>query len=273
MSEQARYEQLLLAMHDIVQDDEAPTKIAKDGEAWLRERGVTDVDAAAMSALGAKRLTLYRRLVRRGLRGAIRIQIPRTAARLEARFAADVDTFFDEVMPSSHYLRDVAFEFVDWASERWLRDAAVHDYLVDLARHELTAFDIAGSPTRRTAAVRPELSLEEPVFFDPVAKIARYGYAVHRLEAAEEATDIPDAVSTALLIYRDAEHDVRYLELSSLAARIVERLMDGQVLSEAMQGAAGDEGRVLEPAVLEGAARVLADLADRGVLLGVREHE
>lgn len=270
MNEQDRYERLIEAMHDLVQDPSALAATERDAGAWLGERGVAREDAEAMHALGAKRLTLYRRLVRRGLESAIRIQIPRTAARVGDRFADDVRNFFDEEMPVSHYLRDVAFEFVDWVGPRWREDAAVHAYLVDLARHELVAFDVAGSPARRSAPVRPELSLEESVVFDPVAKIVRYDHAVHRLRAAEDATDVPEAVATSLLVYRDEEHDVRYLELTRLAARIVERLMEGEVLGEAIQRAAVDEGTPLEPTILDGAARVLADLAERGVLLGVQ---
>jgi hypothetical protein len=62
---------------------------------------------------------------------------------------------------------------------------------------------------------------------------------------------------------------VRYLELSALAAAILERLHAGrQTLRQAVTSACAAEGVAPDETVLSGAARVLADLAERGALLG-----
>jgi hypothetical protein len=268
VTEADRYRELLLVMHDLVEDPSAPDPDRGEPEAWLERRPVPESDAAALAELGGKRLTLYRRLVRRGLSSAIRVEIPRTASRLGARFDEEVSHFLDAGGPTSHYLRDVAFEFVGWAAPRWRAARDVADYLADLARHELLAFEVAAAPARDVGAARPELELDAPVLFDPAAKVARYDFAVHRLSAALTARDEPDRVDTVLLAYRDVEHDVRYLELTPVAARIVERLMDGANLGEAMKGATRDRGVPLDQTVLDGAAVLLSDLAERGVLLG-----
>jgi hypothetical protein len=74
-----------------------------------------------------------------------------------------------------------------------------------------------------------------------------------------------------LLAYRDPEHEVRYLELTPLACGIVERLLAGESLGQAVQGAADAAGSALSEAVLAGAAKLLADLAERGVVEGAAE--
>lgn len=253
-------------------------EIARDPRAWLEREGVSGPDAAAMAEIPAERLLIYRRLVRRGLRGAVRLEIPRTAARLGDAFDAYVARFLEEELPRSHYLRDVAFEFVRWAAPRWAEDAAVPAYLADLARHELIAFVAGGSLDAREAEapgqpalpapVDAALELDRGVRFHGSATLVRYAYAVHRLQADEAARDEPAREPTALLVYRDAAHDVRYLALTPLAAAILERLLEGATLRDAVVSACAALGHPLDASVLSGAAAVLADLSERGALLG-----
>ncbi|MGK4002850.1 putative DNA-binding domain-containing protein [Sorangium sp. So ce1036] len=252
--------------------------IAADPRAWLERAGLTGPDLEAMAALPPGRLLLYRRLVRRGLTGAIRAEIPRTAARLGARFEADVARFFEEELPRSRYLRDVAFEFVAFAAPRWAEDPDVPSYLADLARHELVALAVACAEPDGAETVTPsasgsgasgeELSLDRGARFQRAATLVRHEHAVHRLSADEAARDVPVREPVSLLVYRDAEHEVRFLELTPLAAEILGRLLAGEALGEAViAGCAALEHPVDGP-VLESTAALLGDLAERGVLLG-----
>jgi hypothetical protein len=72
----------------------------------------------------------------------------------------------------------------------------------------------------------------------------------------------------ALLAHRDATHTVRWLELTPLAAALFERLAAGLRLDEAVAAACeATDARFEADAV----ASLLADLGERGVLLGARE--
>src|SRR5262245_30394532 len=106
ISEHARMERLLHTVQRIVRDADAPSKITESPREWLAGAGLDGGDLDAMASLGARRLLLYRKLIRRGLTGAIRIEIPRAAARLGDAFDAYVRRFFEEELPRSHYLRD-----------------------------------------------------------------------------------------------------------------------------------------------------------------------
>ncbi|AUX25001.1 hypothetical protein SOCEGT47_055420 [Sorangium cellulosum] len=262
--------------------------IAADPRAWLERAGLTGPDLEAMAALPPGRLLLYRRLVRRGLTGAIRAEIPRTAARLGARFEADVARFFEEELPRSRYLRDVAFEFVAFAAPRWAEDPDVPSYLADLARHELVALAVAcaepdgaetvtpgasgpgasGPGTSGPGASGEELSLDRGARFQRAATLVRHEHAVHRLSADEAARDVPAREPVSLLAYRDAEHEVRYLELTPLAAEILGRLLAGEALGEAVVAGCAAQEHPVDGPVLESTAALLGDLAERGVLLG-----
>jgi hypothetical protein len=266
----ARLSKAQRAIQRTVREADPERALREDRRAWLADAGFGGDDLEAMARLEDRRILLYRKLVRRGLRAAIRVEIPRSAARLGPAFDAYVARYFEEELPRSRYLRDVAFEFVAWAAPRWASDEAVPSYLADLARHELIAFEVACDPEPPRAPTGLPLDLERPVAFIAAARLARYQHAVHKLDADESARDAPAREPTAMLVYRDADHEVRYLDLTPLAAAILDRLLGGAPLRDAVLGGCAELGAAVDAPVLEGTARLLSDLGDRGVMLGAR---
>jgi hypothetical protein len=259
-------------MQRLVREPGAERAFAADPDAFLAggaALGLRADDAAGLAALGANRLFLYRRHVRKSLARAARRQIPRAAARLGDAFDTWVERWIEAEAPRSRYFRDVAFELVAWAAPRWAGDPTVPAYLGDLARHELLEFEVATAPDETRDAGEPaEIDLAHPVRFDPSARLARYAHAVHRLDAAEEARDVPEPEATALFAYRDAAHEVRFLALTPLAAAILERLLGGEALGAAVTGGAAALGFPVDGAVTGSTAALLEDLRARGALLG-----
>jgi len=215
-----------------------------------------------------ERLLVYRELVRGNLREAIQLSIPRSMARLGPLFDEYFARFLQERAPSSHYLRDVTSELLDFCLPLWRSDPRVPTYLGDLARHESLHIEVSALPAPARDHVAAPLSLDQAVDLAPALRLMHYRHAVHELPEAESDRSEPPAREVGLLVYRSPEHDVRYLELSPLAHGIVERLLQQQPLAHAIQGAAAGAETPLTEAVLEGAARLLADLAERGVVRG-----
>jgi hypothetical protein len=224
-----------------------------------------DEEAARLAGLGAHRLQVYRRHTRRTLRRAAGELMPRTAARLGEAFGAWVDRWIEEESSRSPYFRDVAFEFFTWAAPRWAHDPVVPPYVADLARHELAVFEVRCALHSEASAPSAELTLDRGVCFLTSVRLVRYEHAVHRLEASLDARDPPERTPTALLMYRDADHEVRSLELTALAAAILERLLGGDTLQQAVVGASGSD---LNSDVTTGTAALLVDLRTRGAILG-----
>lgn len=213
------------------------------------------------------RLAVYRTLVRASLREAVTSILPRTAARMGDRFDEELDAFYAAVGPKTHYLRDVPLELVAWAAGRWEADASLPPFLVDLARHEVAELEVAASADDVRPAVA-ELVLDRPAVFAEAVRLARYGFAVHQLPLDEDDRSEPEARDVWLLLYRDEEHQLRYLELTPAAAAIVGRMLAGETTEAALRGGAADAGVAFDDALLAGTARLLGDLAERGVLLG-----
>ena len=104
--------------------------------------------------------------------------------------------------------------------------------------------------------------------FSTSARLCRYEHAVHRLAAALDARDVPEQVPGGLLAYRDPDHEVRFLELTPLATAILERLLRGEPLGEAVVSACTAMGAVVDAAVTGSTAALLGDLLERGAILG-----
>jgi hypothetical protein len=278
--EHERFEALLATTARLVRDPTAPAGLAADALRWLANGGLAngglaDEDATALGALGERRLLLYRRHVRRTLERAVRLEIPRTAARLGDAFAHWVNRWIDEEAPRSRYFRDVAFELVAWARPRWAEDPTLPPYLGDLAAHELTWFEVAAAPDAAVDAPppSPDLRLDRGVRFHASTRLRRYDHAVHTLSEEESAKDEPAREPTALLSYRDADDDVRFLALTPLAAGIVERLLGGEALGPALREACAALGAALDGSVTKGTADLLEDLVARGVILGAEGEQ
>jgi hypothetical protein len=259
------------AIADACLGEQAGEAIAGDLRGFLEARGVAAEDVDAILA-APHRLAVYRSLVRNGLAGVVVRMLPRTRARLNAacdgRFDADVARFLEQVGPRTHYLRDVPGEFFAWARTRWTADSRVPSYLGDLAAHELACFAVAASESRPPAPLA-EVAPDRAIAFADSARLVRHEWAVHELPAEETATDPPARRETILLAYRDAAHAVRWLELTSLAGTVVGRLLEGETLQTSIASAC-EEHRTAPKAVTADVARLLADLAERGVLLGAR---
>jgi len=231
------------------------------------QHGVSSADAAALGE-SAERLQVYRDLVRSNLREAIQLSIPRSIARLGALFDEYFDRFLQERGPRTHYLRDVTPELLQFCAPLWATDARVPSYLPELALHESLHIEVSALPALPRGHVAAPLALEQGVALGAALKLVHYRHAVHELPDAEDDRSLPEARAVSLLVYRSPEHEVRYLELSPLALGIIERLLSGDSLGGAVQGAAAAAGAALTEAVLSGAAKLLADLAERGVVWG-----
>jgi len=239
-----------------------PAELAK-----LAERHALDAESRAGLAAELEQWLVYRTLVRNTLKNALALAIPRTLARLGALFDESFERFLAERGPRTHYLRDVTSELLDFVAPLWRADARVPPWSLDLARHEALEIVVASLADPPAAHELGALDVERGLRFVEAARVVRYDYAVHRLPDSTADRSTPAREPTALFVYRDGEHDVRYLELTPLAADLLEQLLAGVSLKTALVEAAARHAE--EPArVLPSVAELLADLAARGALLG-----
>lgn len=249
---------------------DAADAVTADAAGFLASFGVADDDAAALLAKGGRRFLIYRRLVHNRLRAAAKEFIPRAAARRgNEAFVADFAAFMEAHASRSPYLRDVPGEFVAWVLPRWAADPDLPRFLGDLARHELLEGEVRNDPGGGEPATGKAVDLEAPLRFDGSCRLMHYDWAVHKLPYATEDRSEPLEASTHLLVYRDADAKVRYLELTPWAAAVLDALLEARSpVKHGLLSAAARLGEPLDDDKLAKAAMLFADLAERSVLLG-----
>jgi uncharacterized protein len=265
-------EALQKAIADVCLGAGAGEAMAKDLRAFLESHGVAPDDVEAILA-APPRLAVYRTLVRNGIGKVVLDVLGGTHAHLHrrapGRFEADLAAFADDVGPRTHYLRDVPGEFLAWAAPRWRSDAAVPAWLVDFATFELTAFAVATSAPARLPEAPVDVAIDLPLLFADSMRLLRCAWPVHELEDDESGANPSAQRDVCLLAYRDETHAVRWMELTPLAGAVLDRLAAGEPLGAAVERACA-EHKTVPGAVLREVARLLADLGERGVLLGAR---
>lgn len=243
--------------------------------AYLARHGVAKEDADAILA-SPRRLGLYRQLVRHNVVNVIGVMLERTRARLDTHvpgaFDRAVDGFLSEQGPRTPHLRDVPSEFLAWAAPRWRREASVPAWLADYAELELVDFTVAVAPRPAPPPPLADVTADRALVFADPRVLVHLEWAAHEVPA-DDARATPAKRPVDLLVYRDAEHCTRFLDLTPLAAAILARLFAGRPLAQAMVEACEAAAHPLDDSVLSGAARLLADLGERGVLLGARDQD
>jgi hypothetical protein len=216
-----------------------------------------------------ERLLIYRDLVRATFRNTLRLAMPRTCSRLGSSFEQIFEDFLAEHATGGRCLRDVSPSFLHFV--RHAPPKGVPSYLWELSELEALRIVVASAPnakpTASMAQIEPEL--DRGLIFSDSAVLLMFEHAVHLLSEDESDRALPERRDTHLLAYRDAAHEVRTMELTRLAARILRRLMAGMPLGPSIQSACTAENVELTPDVLSGSATVLSDLAERGALVGV----
>jgi hypothetical protein len=258
----------LLAIQRAVQRLALSPDAPEDPAATFVRAGVDPADARALGSFSPERTAVYGWLVGRTVLTAIQNQLPATARRLpEEQVASLARRFLEEAPPRSPYLRDVPFEFAMWAAAHW-RSGGVPPYLPDLARFELLAFAVGSAEAGPRPAAPEPLAADRGVWLDGSVHLARFDHAVHLLFDGGAEDREPDARSLALLMYRDHENEIRWIEMAPLAAEVLVRLLAGAPLGMAIREAAGALGREMDAGLIEAISGVLSDLAGRGALLG-----
>lgn len=259
----------LRAFSAVMRELDAPARVAADLPGYLAEHGMNQDDRELLAQHRA-RLLVYRTMVHSRLRGVVEEYLPRTAAVLgRPRLRGEIAAFLAEQPPRTVYFRDIPGEFLAWAAPRWRADPKLPPYLADLATHEWLDGEVANNPAGGEPASDLPLTLDRPVQLDGSACLRRYAHAVQRPPG--DPPQPPPAEPTAMLAYRDRDtHRVRLLELTPRASALCNRLLAGETLQSALTGACADIGEPMSDEFLASMAGFLADLGERGVLLGAR---
>ena len=164
-------------------------------------------------------------------------------------------------------------EFLQYLQEE--RDPQDNDpsFLLELAHYEWVELALSLTDEEQHGNdINPEGDLlqEHPVL-SSLAWSLQYQYPVHQI-GPDNQPDAPAATQTLIIVYRDADEFVGFLEINPVTARLLQLLNEdsdrpGRALLEQI---AIEINHTDHEAVIQGGLSILEDLQTRKIILGTR---
>lgn len=172
--------------------------------------------------------------------------------------------------PLFHRVAEEFLKFLD--GERWehpedppfIRELCHYEWVeLALSVSPLTLTDDRVDPDGDLLSGRPRVS--------PLAWTVAYEWPVHRI-GPDSIPTAPGEQPTYLIVNRNRDDDVRFMEINAVTARLMQLLEDDAESSglTLLTRIAGELHHPQPQAVVEAGAAILADLRQRDILLGTR---
>ena len=244
------------------------TRIQKDFAAHLR-----DPDSVpAPAGIEDRRMAVYRELFFNNVRDLLAGTFPVCRAVLgPGRWSRLVRSFYRGHKAHTPYFLELPREFVEWLAGERPAEEDEPAFLAELAHYEWVELALSIAEAEGPAqAVDPDgdLLAGRPVL-SPLAWPLAYRWPVHQLSAGFQPAE-PPAAPTFVVVHRDADGRVGFLQVDAPTARLLE-LMDtdeglaGNVLLSRVAAELGG-GNAQE--LLEQGRRMLSTLRERGIVMG-----
>lgn len=219
------------------------------------------------AGVDARRMKVYNELLFNNVEGFLLACFPVLRKVVGARkWTRLVRAFFATHRSRTPYFRQIPDEFIQYLQSEWDASEDYPPYAQALAHYEWIELVLSVSTRSVDHNVHAEGDLLDGVpVLNPVLANLRYDWPVHRI--APRRKIVP--AETFLLVYRDANDAVQFIELNAFTARLVALLEPGTLSGRAALEQIAAESRHPNPAlILEAGTALLADLRARGALLG-----
>lgn len=222
----------------------------------------------------ARRMKIYSELFYNNVEGFISSGFPiLRQITQEQHWHAMVKDFFISHSCHSPYFLEISQEFLTYLQNE--RAPQPHDpaFLLELAHYEWVelALDASEEEIPQTG-FNPKGDLLSAVpYLSPLAVPLCYQYDVHRIGPDYQPDKAPEQL-TYLLVYRNKEDAVRFMEINAVTARLLQ-LMQEQDISPGfrlLELIADELDSVDRDVVLAGGQQALEYLSSVGVILGTR---
>ena len=168
----------------------------------------------------------------------------------------------------SPFFRQIPDEFIRFLQTEWTASAHYPAYVLELAHYEWIELVLSIS-TRKPDWNRIDLEgdlLEQRPMLNPVLASLHYHWPVQRI--SPRARIAP--AETYLLVFRDADDQVQFMEINAFTARLLNLLETAELTGRgALETVATESRHPVPEAVIQGGLAVMRDLRARGALLGV----
>lgn len=179
--------------------------------------------------------------------------------------------FFASHRSHTPYFRQIPDEFMLFLQNEWTDGEGYPDYLLELAHYEWIELVLSVSNRDETAPlIDPDGDLMTGIpVLNPVLANLAYQWPVHRVRPRVKIERTP----TCLLVFRDADMHIRFMEQSAVSARLVGLMETGTLTgAQAISRLAEELGSSSHAQLTAFAQAFLTNLKQAGALIGTQRQ-
>ncbi|MYB88380.1 MAG: DUF2063 domain-containing protein [Proteobacteria bacterium] len=229
---------------------------------------------SAPEGIEDRRMKIYRGLLYRNVQNFIKSAFP-----VLRRLYSDKDwhrmvrDFFANHRSASPYFKDISREFLDYLENERMPRPEDPVFINELAHYEWIEICLANSdlePDMTNVDPTGDLIHNVPVL-SPLAEFFGYHFPVHKIGPDFQPKQT-SAQPVFLMIYRDRQGKVGFMELNSITAKLIEQMKNNQLeTGKQLLGKIAKELQHPNPeVVIRSGGKTLKQLRAKDILLGTR---
>lgn len=230
----------------------------------------TGDDAQRPEGVSRERGEIYRELTFNNIKGFLDNNFPVLSKIFGEQAWQDLARqFVAEHACSTPYFLEIGREFLSWFRGVAATQCGEWPFAVELAHYEWAELAIAVAEDEAEQGFAEVGLLDTRPLISRNAWSLRYDYPVHQIGPDFLPTEPPEQ-QTFLLVYRDPQDDVQFMQINALTWLLVENLRqtDTKTADQILTSIAAEFPQLSVESVLAGGEQTLAELQQRGVVIG-----
>lgn len=222
----------------------------------------------APADVSEERMLMYRDLFFNNLEGFLSGNFPVLRSLLDdSDWLHLVQDFFSTHSCTTPYFSEISEEFLSYLQHE-RNKAGDFPFLLELAHYEWTEMSLAIAKDEAPPKTEPVADiLLAPLALSPLAWPLAYRYPVHRI-SSEFVPERPPEQNTFLIVCRDIEDEVNFIEITPMTYRLLAEIDDNpnQRGGDYLKRLVEESGRADPAPVIEHGQQILQELAERGII-------
>ncbi|WP_293005439.1 DUF2063 domain-containing protein [Nitrosomonas sp.] len=224
-------------------------------------------------ALEERRLKIYRELFYNNVEGYIANSFPvLRQIMLDKPWHAMIRDYFARHLSRTPLFPEMPREFLKYLELERTAQPDDPPFILELAHYEWVELALSILDEKvEEARINPEGGLLDGIpVISPLAWPLSYRFPVHKI-SPDFQPRVPGATQTHLIVYRDADFDVHFIEINAVTARLLQLISrnDHKSARTLLQQIAVELKHAQPDIVIRGGLGILNDLRKRQVILGI----
>jgi uncharacterized protein len=214
------------------------------------------------------RMVMYRELFFNNIEGFLSGNFPVLRKILDdQQWFALAQDFFEKHPCQSPYFAQIPEEFLDYLQNE--RDSSGDfPFLLELAHYEWVEMALSiAKESVIDSNPDPDDLLTRNIAVSPLAWPLAYQYPVHKIAPAFLPLEAPEQ-PTFLIVYRNKEDDVNFIEITPITYRLLEIIQEYEkpVAEDCLKQVARESNHPDPERIIEGGLQILKDLAEKSII-------